>query len=228
MNIEIPQPIVDQIADLKPKMRGWIHAATFPIAIALGIVLIFFANGTAAITGAAIFMATSLALFGVSALYHRIGWSPNVKAVFRRIDHANIFLLIAGTYTPLSIVLLPADKATILLSLVWTGAILGVLFRVFWIGAPRWLYVVLYVVLGWSAMLFVTDLFRASWITMTLVLIGGVLYSIGAAVYGFKRPNPSPRWFGFHEVFHSLTVAAFLCQWTGVLIAMITGARVAS
>lgn len=171
-------------------------------------------------------MATSLALFGVSALYHRIGWSPNVKAIFRRIDHANIFLLIAGTYTPLSLMLLPSDKATILLGLVWTGALAGVFFRVLWISAPRWLYVVLYVVLGWSAMLFVTDLFRASWITMTLVLIGGLLYSIGAAVYGFKRPNPSPRWFGFHEVFHSLTVAAFLFQWTGVFLAALRTARI--
>lgn len=225
MNLDVPQQIADQIADIKPKLRGWIHAGTFPIAIALGVLLIAFSQGAAAITGAVIFMVTSLALFGVSALYHRIGWSPNVKAIFRRIDHANIFLLIAGTYTPLSLMLLPADKATILLTLVWTGALAGVFFRVFWLGAPRWLYVVLYVVLGWSAVLFVTDLFRASWITMTLVLIGGLLYSIGAAVYGFKRPNPSPRWFGFHEVFHSLTVAAFLFQWTGVFLAAVRGVR---
>lgn len=226
MNMEIPQPIQDQIAEIKPKLRGWIHAGTVPVAVALGVVLLLFSRGAAAVTGAAIFMATSLALFGVSALYHRIGWSPNVKAIWRRIDHANIFLLIAGTYTPLSLMLLPPRKAAILLGLVWTGAIAGVVFRVFWIGAPRALYVVLYVLLGWSAMLFVTDLFRASWITMTLVLIGGVLYSLGAAVYGFKRPNPSPRWFGFHEVFHSLTVAAFLCQWTGVFIAALRGTRV--
>lgn len=226
MNTELPQQIAGQISDIKPMLRGWIHAGTFPVAIALGVLLIAFSNGVAAIAGAAIFMATSLALFGVSALYHRIGWSPSVKAIFRRVDHANIFLLIAGTYTPLSLMLLPPEKATILLALVWTGALAGVFFRVFWIGAPRWLYVVLYVLLGWSAMLFVTDLFRASWITMTLVLIGGVLYSVGAAVYGFKRPNPSPRWFGFHEVFHSLTVAAFLFQWTGVFLAALRGVRV--
>lgn len=215
MQTDLPQ----QITDMKPKLRGWIHAATFPVAIALGIVLIAFSHGAAAITGAAIFMVSSLALFGVSAVYHRFDWSAKVKAVFRRIDHANIFLLIAGSYTPLSLMLLPPKKAAILLTLVWTGALAGVFFRVFWIGAPRALYVALYVVLGWSAMLFVTDLFRASWITMTLVMVGGVLYSIGAAVYGFKRPNPSPRWFGFHEVFHSLTVAAFLFQWTGVFLA---------
>lgn len=226
MNTEIPQQFANQLTDIKPKLRGWIHAGTFPLAIALGIVLIAFTQGAAAITGAAIFMATSLALFGVSALYHRIDWSPDVRAVFRRVDHANIFLFIAGSYTPLSLILLPPRNAAILLSLVWTGALAGVFFRVFWLGAPRWLYVVLYVVLGWSAMLFVTDLFRASWITMTLVLIGGVLYSIGAAVYGFKRPNPSPRWFGFHEVFHSLTVAAFLFQWAGVFLAALRGARI--
>lgn len=226
MNVEIPRQLGQHIDEIKPKLRGWIHAGTFPIAIALGVLLIAFSNGAAAITGAAIFMVTSLALFGVSALYHRIGWSPNVKAVFRRIDHANIFLLIAGTYTPLSLMLLPMDKATILLALVWTGALAGVLFRVFWLGAPRWLYVVLYVALGWSAMIFLTDLFRASWITMTLVLIGGLLYSVGAAVYGFKRPNPSPKWFGFHEVFHTLTVAAFLFQWTGVFLAAARGVRI--
>lgn len=226
MNAELPRQLSQHIAEIKPRLRGWIHAGTFPVAIALGVLLIAFSNGAAAITGAAIFMATSLALFGVSALYHRIGWSPKVKAIFRRVDHANIFLLIAGTYTPLSLMLLPSDKATMLLVLVWTGALAGVLFRVFWLGAPRWLYVVLYVVLGWSAMIYLTDLFRASWITMTLVLIGGLLYSVGAAVYGFKRPNPSPKWFGFHEVFHSLTVAAFLFQWTGVFLAAIRGVRI--
>lgn len=221
MNTEIPQQIVEQFSEIKPKLRGWIHAGTFPVAIALGVLLIAVSQGAAAVTGALIFMVTSLALFGVSALYHRIGWSPQVKAIFRRIDHANIFLLIAGTYTPLSLMLLPGDKATVLLALVWTGAIAGVLFRVFWLRAPRWLYVGLYMVLGWSALLYLTDLFRASWITMTLVAIGGLLYSIGAAVYGFKRPNPSPRWFGFHEVFHTLTVAAFLFQWSGVFVAAV-------
>lgn len=226
MNTEIPKQIANQISDIKPRLRGWIHAGTFPVAIALGVLLIAFSNGSAAIVGASIFMATSLALFGVSALYHRIGWSPNVKAIFRRIDHANIYLLIAGTYTPLSLMMLPREKATVLLALVWTGALAGVFFRVFWISAPRWLYVALYVVLGWSAMLFVTHLFRASWITMTLVLVGGVLYSLGAAVYGFQRPNPSPKWFGFHEVFHSLTVAAFLFQWTGVFLLALRGARI--
>src|SRR5690606_35407735 len=127
--------------EAKPTWRGWIHAATFPIAIAAGVVLIVLAHGAIAKTAASIFMASSLVLFGISALYHRINWKPRTKQVFRRLDHANIFLLIAGTYTPIALLALPLDKGIILLIAVWTGALLGIGFRVFWINAPRWLYV---------------------------------------------------------------------------------------
>lgn len=204
--------------DTKPSWRGWIHAGTFPVAVVLGIILVIAADGAAATTGSAIFFASSLLLFGISALYHRVNWSPAVKAVFRRIDHANILLLIAGTYTPLSLLLLPEDKARLLLVMVWTGALLGIGFRIFWLGAPRWLYVALYLLLGWAAVVYIVDFFRANWITMTLVAIGGLCYSLGAVVYGLKRPNPFPRAFGFHEIFHSLTVVAFICHWVGVLL----------
>lgn len=219
-------PLVDDAVafdhlTMPPSWRGWIHTATFPIAIVLGVVLIVFADGAAAITGSAIFFASSLLLFGISALYHRIAWEQNVKTIFRRIDHANIFLLIAGTYTPLSLLLLPHPKATVLLALVWTGAILGIGFRVFWLHAPRTLYIALYMLLGWAAVLFIADFFRASWLTMTLVLLGGAFYTAGAVIYGLKRPNPFPRTFGFHEIFHALTVVAFVCQWTGVFLVII-------
>ena len=140
-------------ADVKPTWRGWIHAGTFPVAIALGIILVVLADGVAAKVSTSIFFACSLLLFGTSALYHRINWSPKVKAVFKRIDHANIFLLIAGSYTPITVLCLPPEKATLLLWLVWGGAGLGILFRAFWIGAPRWLYVPLYLLLGWAAVL---------------------------------------------------------------------------
>ena len=204
--------------DKKPSWRGWIHAATFPVAIVLGVILIVAADGAAAKISSSIFVASSLLLFGTSALYHRIDWSPKVKAIFKRIDHANIFLLIAGSYTPITVLALPHDKSVLLLWLVWGGAGLGILFRVFWIGAPRWLYVPLYLVLGYAALVFIVDFFQANAAMMTLILVGGLCYSLGAAAYGFKRPNPIPGVFGFHEIFHAFTLLAFLCHWTGIFI----------
>ena len=205
-------------AETKPTWRGWIHAGTFPVAIALGVILIVLADGAAAKASSSIFVASSLLLFGTSALYHRVNWSPKVKAVFKRIDHSNIFLLIAGSYTPITVLALPHDKAILLLSLVWGGALLGVGFRIFWVGAPRWLYVPLYILLGWAAMMFIVDFFQANAAMMTLIMVGGIFYTLGAVAYGFKRPNPIPGVFGFHEIFHSFTLLAFLCHWTGILL----------
>jgi len=204
--------------DKKPTWRGWIHAGTFPVAIVLGIILIVAADGSAAKISSSIFVASSLLLFGTSALYHRIDWSPKVKAIFKRIDHANIFLLIAGSYTPITVLALPHDKSVLLLWLVWGGAGLGILFRVFWIGAPRWLYVPLYLLLGYAALVFIVDFFNANAAMMTLILVGGLCYTIGAVAYGLKRPNPIPGVFGFHEIFHFFTLVAFLCHWTGIFI----------
>jgi hemolysin III len=227
---EMPQlPLLDAAAvgaqaDLKPTWRGWIHAGTFPVAIAAGIVLIVLADGVAAKWASAVFMATSLLLFGNSALYHRFNWKPATKAVLKRIDHANILLLIAGTYTPLAVLALPTDKAIILLSIAWGGAILGILFRVFWIHAPRWLYVALYLALGWAAVMYIVDLVQANVAMMVLVVVGGLLYSGGAVVYALKRPNPWPGHFGFHEIFHVCTVLAFLCHWTACLLIAINPA----
>lgn len=205
-------------AEQKPTWRGWIHAGTFPVAIALGIVLVVFADGAAAKASSAVFFASSLLLFGISAVYHRFNWGDRAKRTLKRLDHANIFLLIAGTYTPLAVLCLPPEKATLLLWLVWSGAALGIGFRVLWVGAPRWLYVPLYLLLGWAAVMFMGDFFAANWITMSLVIAGGLLYSAGAIVYGFKKPNPFPGRFGFHEIFHTATLLAFLCHWTGILL----------
>ena len=208
----------DAHVEIKPTWRGWLHAGTFPVAVAAGIVLIVLAQGAPAKWASAVFMATSMLLFGASAVYHRFNWGPKAKAVLKRIDHANIMLLIAGTYTPIAVLALPPSQSALLLSLVWGGAILGILFRVFWIGAPRWLYVALYLVLGWAAVMYIVDLFQANAAMMTLVIVGGVLYTLGAVVYAMKRPNPWPGHFGFHEIFHVCTVLAFLCHWTACLL----------
>lgn len=226
LNIPVLEDSVQQghdavSADVKPTWRGWIHAGTFPAAIALGVILIVFADGAAAKISSAVFMASSLLLFGMSALYHRFNWSEKVKKLLKRIDHANIFLLIAGSYTPITVLSLPQDKATILLVLVWGGALIGIGLRVFWIGAPRWFYVPLYVLLGWAAVMFIVDFFNVNWVMMTLILVGGAFYTLGAVVYGMKRPNPLPGTFGFHEIFHTFTLLAFLCHWTGIFLVAI-------
>ncbi|MFK3676122.1 hemolysin III family protein [Microbacterium sp. NPDC090218] len=221
---EVPQlPLleaaaVDAAVEIKPTWRGWIHAATFPVAIVAGVVLIVVADGPPAKWASAVFMLTSLLLFGNSALYHRFDWSPKVKVVLKRIDHANILLLIAGTYTPLATLALPPQKGLLLLCLVWGGTLIGILFRVFWIHAPRWLYVALYLLLGWAAVMYIVDLMNANFAMMVLVIVGGLLYTGGAVVYALKKPNPWPGHFGFHEIFHVCTVLAFLCHWTACLL----------
>ncbi|MFK0401743.1 hemolysin III family protein [Microbacterium sp. NPDC090225] len=208
----------DAAIEVKPSWRGWIHAGTFPVALAAGVVLIVLSEGAPAKWAAAVFMASSLLLFGNSAVYHRFNWGPRTKIVLKRIDHANILLLIAGTYTPLATLALPPEKGTLLLFLVWGGALLGILFRVFWIHAPRWLYVALYLLLGWAAVMYIVDLLNVNVAMMVLVIVGGLLYTGGAIVYALKKPNPWPGHFGFHEIFHVCTVLAFLCHWTACLL----------
>ena len=221
---ELPQlPLLevaeaDANVDIKPTWRGWIHAGVTPLAIAAGIVLIVLAHGAPAKWAAAVFTLTSMLLFGMSAVYHRFNWSPRTKLVLKRIDHANIFLLIAGTYTPLAVLALPPLEGVVLLSLVWGGTIIGILFRVFWTGAPRWLYVALYLLLGWAAVMYMPALFAANLPMMILVIVGGLLYTGGAIVYALKKPNPWPGVFGFHEIFHVCTVLAFMCHWTACLL----------
>jgi len=222
--VHVPElPLIEAAEDdaqveIKPTWRGWLHAGTFPVAVAAGIVLIVLAQGAPAKWAAAVFMASSLLLFGNSALYHRIDWKPRTKLILKRIDHANILLLIAGTYTPIAVNALIPEKGVLLLCLVWAGALLGILFRVFWINAPRWLYVALYLVLGWAAVMYMVDLVIANVAMMVLVCVGGLLYTAGAIVYAMKKPNPWPGRFGFHEIFHLCTVLAFLCHWTACLL----------
>lgn len=213
-------PLLDDAAsaETKPLLRGWLHLGTLPVAIVSGLVLVALAQGTLATWTSLVFALSSILLFGISATYHRINWSPRVKLIFKRIDHANIFLLIAGTYTPLGALALPPEKGWWLLLGVWIGAGLGIGFRVFWVGAPRWVYVPLYLILGWVAMVYMVDLWMANASMTILVIVGGVAYTAGAIVYALKKPNPVPGVFGFHEVFHAFTVIAFLCHWSAVLL----------
>ncbi len=208
------------LQQVKPHLRGWLHAAMTPIALVAGIILVVLATTTEGKVSAAVFAGTAVLLFGTSAVYHRGTWSPRVGGVLRRLDHSNIFLIIAGSYTPFAL-LLPTDQARTMLLIVWSGAVLGVLFRVFWSHAPRWLYVPAYVMLGWVAVFYFGPLVNhAGAAVMAWVVVGGVLYSLGAVVYGTKRPDISPRWFGFHEVFHALTVLAFAAHFIAASMAL--------
>ncbi len=205
---------------VKPKLRGWLHAGMAPLALLAGLVLVVFAPSQNGRITAAVFTLTAFLLFGTSAVYHRGDWSPRTTDVLKRLDHSNIFLIIAGSYTPFAL-LLPREQAMTMLLIVWTGAIGGVLFRVLWVGAPRWLYVPIYVALGWVAVFYLGPLWTHGGTgVLALIVTGGLLYTLGAVVYGIKRPNPSPRWFGFHEVFHALTILAFTSHYIAATIVL--------
>jgi hemolysin III len=206
----------DVAQEIKPKLRGWLHLFAFPLSLLSGGVLVLLSEGDRNKIATAIFAGSSSLLFASSALFHRGHWSPRWHGVMRRLDHSTIFLLIAGTYTPFAITLLHGASARILLCLVWGGALLGIAFRVLWIGAPRWLYLPVYVALGWAAVFWLKDFATAGPLVLILIILGGGLYSVGGLVYGLRWPNPAPHYFGFHEVFHSLTIAAFIAHYVGV------------
>ncbi|MEU1875875.1 hemolysin III family protein [Streptosporangium sp. NPDC020072] len=209
----------------KPRLRGWLHAGALPVSLIAGFVLVALGPTLQARLAAAVYAVTSGLLFGVSATYHRSTLSPRLAGVLRRLDHANIFLIIAGTHTPFAMLALDGPARTAVLAVVWTGALAGVLFKVLWTSAPRWLSTALYIALGWTAALVLPQLIAgAGAVAVALVLTGGLLYTAGGVVYGTRRPDPSPRWFGFHEVFHALTVAAYLVQYAAVFLVVYTAA----
>jgi hemolysin III len=223
-----PNPVDDaavRLAELlmiKPKWRGWIHTITAPLALAAGIVLVVLAPTLDRKVTSAIYAATGVLLFGISAIYHRGNWSPGVKIVLKRLDHTNIMLVIAGSYTPLAWSLLERPKAVLLLWVIWSGAILGVLFRLLWTEAPRWLYVPIYIALGCGSLFYLPEFFAASVPAAILICAGGILYITGAVFYALKKPNISYEHFGFHELFHALTVLAFGAHFAAILIAVLS------
>ena len=213
---------VADILDIKPKFRGWLHAGATPLVLAAGIVLIALAPTTGTRIASTVYAATGVLLFGVSAVYHRGNWSPKVKRILKRLDHTNIMLVIAGSYTPLAWALLPPEKAKILLWFIWGGAVAGVLFRLVWLNAPRWLYTPVYIALGLAALVYIPDFLTVNPAAAVLVCVGGAMYIAGAVIYALKKPNPSLDWFGFHEIFHAFTLAGFACHYIAILLEVLS------
>lgn len=202
----------------KPLLRGWIHAVATPLALAAGIVLICLAHGTGLKWACAVFMTCSLILFGNSAAYHLGDWSPTVTDVLRRIDHVNIFLLIAGTYTPVSFALSPFWRTSIIVGM-WSCTLVALIIHVIWINAPRWLVVLVYIIFGVSGLGFMKlfwDSPAAGPTVVTLIAAGGACYILGAIVYATRTPDPWPKVFGFHEIFHLGTVAGYACHMVAI------------
>ena len=206
---------------LKPHLRGVLHEVAFAISLVTGTVIVCLAEGARARVGASVYAASVALLFGTSAAYHRGRWSPRAHSVMSRLDHSMIFVLIAGTYTPFCLVLLQGWLRWAIFGVVWGGALAGILLRNVFRQPPRWVFVTLYLALGWVALAVLPQVLERGGVAVfVLMLVGGVFYSVGAVVYARKRPDPSPRWFGFHEVFHACTLAAFAVHYVAVSFAV--------
>lgn len=204
----------------KPKMRGWLHAGMTPVIFLAILVLMVRTDTWPGRLSEAVYMVTALMLFGNSAIYHRGHWNARIAGMLRRFDHSNIAIFIAGTYTPLAVLMLHGGSLVALLVIVWACAAIEVACRNLWMGAPRVLYTALYVAMGWAAVFWLPQFWRVGGPAVVILLaVGGVLYTVGAVVYAFKWPNPSPRWFGFHEIFHAGTVLGAACHWAAIWLA---------
>ncbi len=209
---QLEQLAVDVVVAVRPRMRGWFHAALAPLALVGGLLLVLMAPAGESKLAVGVFAAAATWMFSISGIYNTVGprMPARVEAWLQRLDHASIFVLIGGSYTPFATLLLEGTARAVLLTTVWTGVLLGVVFRVAWVGAPRWLYLAAYLGLGWAALFVADDIAGQAAPLVTVLLAGGGLaYTLGAVAYGFRRPNPLPAWFGFHEVFHACTVVAF-------------------
>ncbi|MEU7802849.1 hemolysin III family protein [Micromonospora arborensis] len=208
----------------KPRMRGWLHTYAFFVALVCGIVLCSIAAsrpGWAPLVSCLIYSLTVCGLFGTSALYHRRVWSERGYQVMRRMDHSMIFVFIAGTYTPLCVLLLAPRPATVMLALVWGGALAGVMIKMVWPHAPRWVSAPLYLALGWVAVAMLPQILQGGGVAALVLLIaGGAMYSVGAVFYALRRPNPWPTVFGHHEFFHACTLLAALCHHIAIYFAL--------
>lgn len=210
--------------DTRPRARGWLHLFAAFGSVVAGAVLIPLAwshGGLRAGLPVSLYCLTILGLFGISAAYHRRRWSPRGWKLMKRLDHSMIFIFIAGTYTPFAALAVNTPTNWWILGVVWTGALAGVALKLAWPTAPRWLGVPIYVALGWVAVFVLTDILSLAGVTaMVLLAAGGVLYTIGAVAYAIKKPNPWPGTFGYHEVFHAMTIVAAACHYIAVYFAI--------
>lgn len=206
-------------AQRRPRLRGVFHQYAFFVSIAAGALLVAGASGVEERAPAAVFAAAVAAMFGISALYHRISWEPAARRWMRRLDHAAIYLLIAGTYTPFCLLALSGAWRWTVLSVVWGGAITAIALKVAWVDAPKWLAAVIAIALGWAAVVALPELWHQTGaLGLVLLLVGGVLYTVGAIVYVCRRPDPVPAVIGYHELFHALVIGAAACQYAAVAI----------
>jgi hemolysin III len=202
---------------VKPLLRGVLHQGAFFVSIVVGPLLLVSADTSRARTGAAVFAFSVSACFGASALYHRVTWTPPVRRWMRRVDHAGVYLLIAGTYTPVALLVLHGDWGNVILVVIWSGALAAILLKFIWVDAPKWVAAAIGLALGWVAVVALPQLVQRLQVSaLTLLIAGGLLYSIGAIVYARRKPNPLPAVFGYHEVFHALTIAAAACQYVAI------------
>jgi hemolysin III len=201
----------------KPKLRGVLHQAAFVMALALVPLMIFTADGERRRLAAAVFAGSVAACFGASALYHRVTWTPRVRLWMRRIDHAGVYLLIAGTYTPVSLLVLEGSWRPVVLTIVWAGAAAAIVLKLVWVAAPKWLTVAIGIALGWVAVVALPQLVtRLNPAALILLVVGGLAYTAGAVVYARRRPDPAPAVFGYHELFHALTIVGVACQYVAI------------
>ena len=201
---------------LRPRFRGLIHLTAFGASCVVGAVFLAFTPSSRVIPAAA-FALSATTMLGVSALYHRVMWKPKARLWMRRADHAGIFLLIAGTYTPVGLISLHGAWRITTLAIVWSGAGIATLLKLFWVDAPKWLAAVIGVALGWAGVAAMPELAHHAGIAAVILLAaGGLAYSLGAATYAFRRPDPIPAVFGYHEVFHALTIVALACHYVAV------------
>lgn len=212
--------VAETVAELKPRLRGWLHAYAAGVSIVTGIVLIAVtaaARSRAAGISVAVYATTVTLLFGTSALYHRLNWSDRSRAIMKQLDHSMIYIFIAGSYTPMAVLALPHSTGVKVLWVVWSGAVFGVVLQTLWTNHPRGMSAPVYLALGWVAVFVLPDLLHNAGVAaLVLIAAGGLLYTIGAVVYAMKKPNPWPGTFGFHEVFHLCTLVAALCHYVAI------------